>query len=101
MASGAIKSISAIETGTLISESYGLMTYVFNPSIRLCVVAWNGNGTQPPASVSATLPLGMRPLARTTNTILAGNYIEASSDSVVVSTGAHPWTAGYVAFFAG
>jgi len=99
MASGTIKNISAMETGTLVNESYGLMSYIFNPSIRLCIVSWNGNGTTPPASVSADLPTGMRPASRTTNTILSGNYIEASSNSVTVSTGAHAWTAGYVAFF--
>ncbi len=99
MAEGKIKSISVVQTGTLLNETYGTMTFVYNPSIKLCIVSWNGNGTTPPASAVGRLPSEIVPMVRTTSPILTGNYIEAATTgAVTVSTGGKTWTAGYVAF---
>lgn len=101
MANSTINAPCEMETGTLLSETWGTVSYRHDKINHICYVRFAGNSNASPPSTTQTkitLPTGLGSTQSMLIPMYGGGRMEVSSTELRLNTNGIPWEAGSIIF---
>lgn len=89
-------------TGVLATETFGTLSYSFNPNIKVACIMWVGNGTNSQATTKYySIPNTIKPTQRYITQLYNGKYLQVDNNGAQLEFTNAQWSAGYICYLVG